>query len=164
MILKETPLASTESDYIKWDPKFEIGIPVIDEQHKKLVELCNNSYQALIKQRTSGSTWEQSLSGTLHECVEYVQTHFKDEEKLMAACGYPGFQEHKKVHESFIKKIIETSHSFQGAGAGNSAFKFVKFLYDWILSHIAHEDKLYVKSVLEYYRQKKMQGSNQQSS
>lgn len=25
-----------------------------------------------------------------------------------------------------------------------------RFLYEWILSHIAHDDKLFVRSVLEY--------------
>lgn len=163
MKAREIPIAA-DSDYIKWDPKFEIGIPVIDEQHKKLVELCNTSYQALIKQGTTGTTWEQSISGTLRECVDYVQTHFKNEETLMRACEYPGFPEHKKVHDSFIKKVIETSRSFQGASGSTAAFKFVKFLYDWILSHIAHEDKLYVKSVLEYYRQRKNSAQQQKQS
>lgn len=32
----------------------------------------------------------------------------------------------------------------------SDAIKFCKFLYDWVLSHIAHEDKLYVKKVVEY--------------
>ncbi|MDE5898813.1 MAG: bacteriohemerythrin [Treponemataceae bacterium] len=146
-----------DGDYIKWDPKFEIGIPVIDEQHKKLVELCNASYQALIQGSAENSSWERSLSGALRECVEYVQTHFKNEETLMKACGYSGFPEHKRMHDSFIKKILEASGTFGAANAA-TAFKFVKFLYDWILSHIAHEDKLYVQSVLEFYRQRKNSG------
>lgn len=148
----------SDGDYIKWDSKFEIGIPVIDEQHKKLVHLCNSFYQALLKQEKGGAAWEQTLSGTLRECVDYVQTHFKNEEMLMEVCGYPQFAEHKRIHDVFIKKVIETSHSFQDENTIAAAFKFVKFLYDWILSHIAHEDKLYVKSVLEYYRQRKMAG------
>lgn len=160
MNAKDIPV-TTESDFIKWDPKFEIGIPVIDEQHKKLVQLCNASHQALLRQEAGGREWEKSISDALRECVEYVQTHFKDEEKLMKACGYSRFAEHKAVHDSFIKKVIETSYSLNGVNgtaAGTAGFQFVKFLYDWILSHIAHEDKLYVKSVLDYYRQRKSSG------
>lgn len=142
-------------DYICWDPKFEIGIPVIDEQHKKLVELCNRFYLELLQYKSEGTpTWDYALKKALRECVEYVQTHFKNEETLMTACGYPNFAEHKKMHDMFIKKILETTDGFETATIG-VAFKFVKFLYDWILSHIAHEDKLYVKYVLDYYRKMK---------
>lgn len=142
-------------DYIRWDPKFEIGIPVIDEQHKKLVELCNRFYQELLQNKAEGNPpWDQSLRSALHECVDYVKTHFKNEETLMTACSYPNFAEHKKMHDMFIKNILETTNGFQEATIG-VAFKFVKFLYDWILSHIAHEDKLYVKDVLGYYRKMK---------
>ena len=155
MKLKEMPAMEADDNYIKWEPKLEIGIPVIDAQHKKLVELCNSFYQTLTQRNAVGNTaWEQPLTDALRECAEYVQTHFKDEETLMKACNYPAFLEHKKVHDSFIKKIIETSSSFQNATTA-TAFKFVKFLYEWVLSHIAHEDKLYVKYVLDYYKQRK---------
>lgn len=142
-------------DYIRWDPKFEIGIPVIDAQHKTLVELCNRFYQELIQNKAAGNPpWDQSLKSALRECVDYVKTHFKNEETLMTACAYPKFAEHKQMHDMFIKKILETTNDFQEATIG-TAFKFVKFLYDWILSHIAHEDRLYVNCVLDYYRQTK---------
>ena len=29
-----------DKDFIKWDSKFALGIPIIDEQHKHLVEPC----------------------------------------------------------------------------------------------------------------------------
>lgn len=145
-------LGTPNPNYIKWESKFEIGIPVIDEQHKTLVSLCDRLYQELIQNKATGSPmWDESLKAALRECVEYVQTHFKDEEKLMKVSDYPRFIEHKKMHDTFIKKILDTTGDFEDATIG-IAFKFVKFLYDWILSHIAHEDRLYVKCILDYYR------------
>ena len=141
--------------YISWDPKFELGIPVIDSQHKKLVDLCNRLYEDLMKNKDKDG-WQASLSGTLKECVEYVRTHFHDEEVIMRAAEYENFAAHKRAHEYFIHKILNTTHEFDKA-TFSTALQFVRFLYDWILGHIAHEDKLYVKRILEYYRERKNQ-------
>ncbi|MCH5150054.1 MAG: hemerythrin family protein [Spirochaetales bacterium] len=143
--------------YIAWDSKFDLGIPVIDNQHKKLVNLCNNLYEALMKNKTEGdSTWQSSFTATLKECVDYVKTHFHDEEVIMQAAGYANYASHKKSHEDFIYKILETTKEFDKA-TFTTALQFVRFLYDWILRHVAHEDKLYVKRVLEYYRERQSQ-------
>ena len=101
--------------------------------------------------KNSGGGWEQSLIDALQECTDYVQTHFHDEEVLMKAARYEGYAKHKKEHDMFTKKILDVVQNF-GSVSITSALQFVKFLYDWILSHIAHEDKLIAKPVIEYYR------------
>lgn len=156
-IQKENNMISEESGktYIAWDSKFELGIPVIDSQHKKLVDLCNRLYEDLMKNKDKDG-WQMSLSGTLKECVEYVRTHFHDEEVIMRAAEYENFASHKRSHEDFIHKILNTTHEFDKA-TFSTALQFVRFLYDWVLGHIAHEDKLYVKRILEYYRERKNQ-------
>ena len=93
--------------------------------------------------------WQTALAGTLKECVNYVATHFSSEEKLMKLVSYEKFSEHKNKHDEFTKKVLETAKGFNSMDFSD-AIKFCKFLYEWILSHIAHEDKLYVKKVLEY--------------
>lgn len=132
---------------IRWDSKFAIGIPAIDSQHRKLFMLCNSLHSSL-NNKSLGASWEEEFSYTLKECVEYVKVHFKSEEVLMQAAGFAGYKEHKKVHEDFVRKVLEFSQS-EDHSIG-MAFKLVRFLYEWILSHIAHDDKLFVRSVLEY--------------
>ena len=143
-----------DSDFIKWDAKFELGIPVIDEQHKRLVSLCNHLYKEIMKSR-SGDTivWEAPLKSALKEGADYVQNHFHDEEVLMAAAGYENLADHKKEHQAFAKKVLDTVNLFPNI-TFSDALGFVKFLYEWILSHIAHYDKLFVKSVIEYSKQR----------
>lgn len=145
------PIDNNENpDYVKWDPKLELGIPVIDEQHKKLVALCNNLYQGILHTKDSAGSWQESLRGTLKECADYVMVHFRDEEKILQAVGYADFANHKAQHEIYTKKILDTVQNFNTITVSD-AIQFVKFLYDWIMSHIAYTDKLYVKSVQEYY-------------
>ena len=143
-----------DKDLIKWDPKFALGIPIIDEQHKHLVELCNKLYTEVLDNRLkyendNNTQWQNALAGTLKECVNYVATHFSNEEKIMKVVGYEHFSEHKNRHDEFTKKVLETAKGFSSMDFSD-AIKFCKFLYECILSHIAHEDKLYVKKVLEY--------------
>lgn len=148
-------MENNNSDYIKWEPKFEIGIPVIDEQHKKLVSLCNTLYKEIIKSKSEEIIkWETPLKSALKECADYVQKHFHDEELLMAAAGYTDIETHKKAHHEFAKKILDTVNLFPNITYTDS-LKFVRFLYDWVLSHIAHYDKLYVSFVVEYYKSRK---------
>lgn len=143
-----------DKDLIRWDPKFALGIPYIDEQHKHLVELCNKLYTEVLASRLKyendkNAQWQNAMAGTLKECVNYVATHFSNEEKIMKLVGYEQFSEHKNRHDEFTKKVLETAKGFESMDFSD-AIKFCKFLYEWILSHIAHEDKLYVKKVLEY--------------
>ena len=136
---------------IRWESKYEIGIPVVDSQHKKLFMLCNN-LQIALNNKSLGAEWENEFIYTLKECVEYVKVHFKSEETLMIASGFSGYKEHKKVHDAFIRKVLEFSH--EENYSINTAFKLLHFLYDWIISHIAYDDKLFVGSVLEYNKRR----------
>ncbi|MGP1588122.1 MAG: bacteriohemerythrin [Treponemataceae bacterium] len=137
------------SSYIKWDPKFEIGIQIIDEQHKMLVHLCSELYNAIMANGNGNENWQKSLSSTLKTCVNYVQVHFSTEERLMKASGYKNFEEHKKQHEEFTRKVLQTASTYEQWHI-NDAFNFVRFLYDWILSHVALSDKHYKNCIIEY--------------
>ena len=53
-----------------------------------------------------------------------------------------------EILETSVDALLKTFHqtTFQ------DAIEFVKFLYDWILHHIAVSDKQYVSAVLEFCR------------
>ena len=138
-------------DFIRWEKKFELGIPNIDAQHQQLVNLCNDLYQAVIrnKYRATIPGWHEALSDALRDTVEYVKLHFSDEEKLMATVGYAELPQHKVKHRKFTAKVTETLKTFNQAEF-QDAMDFVKFLYDWILEHIAISDKAFVPTVLEF--------------
>ena len=130
-------------DYVKWDDKFSIGIPGIDAQHKRLIELCNETYKKLMQGGSSPSSgaWKTPVKDALAECVDYAIIHFGTEEKLMSEIKYPDLPRHKKEHDNFTRKVQKDFAGFDEMTFTN-ALQFVKFLYDWILSHVAHEDKL----------------------
>ena len=153
-IMEYKPNTNNNKNLIVWDSKFEIGIPVIDAQHKMLVNLCNNLYKA-VSAAGKEATLErkETVKGALRECADYVQKHFSDEEKLMQLCNYEDFANHKAQHYQFTKKVLEKIQDFENETYASS-LEFVKFLYDWILSHIAYTDTLYVNDLKKYMLEK----------
>ena len=142
--------AADSKTYIKWDPKFKIGIPVIDEQHEHLVKLCNDFYQSLLQNKDSDS-YRKLIKETLEKCLNYAATHFKEEERLMQASKFSGYKQHKAAHDEFAAQCMITSSEIDSLTV-SEAIKFAHFLYDWINTHIAHEDRLYIPTLVEYLK------------
>ncbi len=80
LAMKGASLSRVETetqDIIRWGPAFEIGIRMIDEQHRRLVEMVNEFYRSLRKGTSSAD-----LRALLDGLIEYTTTHFKTEEEL----------------------------------------------------------------------------------
>jgi len=140
-----------DENFIVWNPKFETNILTVDNEHKRLVELCNAFYKSILQNQTK-ENWKETLSTTLRECAAYANYHFANEERLMKAANFQGYAHHKAEHEAFIEKVSETLKDFDKLTITDS-INFAKFLYQWILSHIAHEDKLYIPKLIEYLKE-----------
>ncbi|MDR2071096.1 MAG: bacteriohemerythrin [Treponema sp.] len=130
---------------IEWDARYSMNIQFIDDQHKELLNLTNTLYKGcLVGDETARSYFMETIRGT----VDYVKYHFSAEEKMLDNIRYPEFANHKKEHESFVKKILEDVEKFQG-GKKFVPNEFVRYLKDWILTHIAIEDKKYSDYILD---------------
>lgn len=145
-------IVENTSDWIKWEKKFELGIPVIDNHHKHLVELCNTLHKDLLMQNNNikkDVPWQITLSGILRELADYTKYHFDFEEKYMQMANFSKYTEHKKRHKEFVDKVADILKTFDKASIKTS-FEIANFLRDWILSHVAYEDTLYVSAISSY--------------
>lgn len=139
---------------MEWTSRYEIGIPIIDEQHKTLVSLCQRLHDSTLTTDRNGQ--KKHMVTALKECVDYVATHFATEEKLMRESGYEGFVVHKARHDEFTREVLSTAKELE-ANRFTGARKFVMFLRDWILSHISYEDRLFAPAVSTYLAIQKSQ-------
>ncbi|MFC2330734.1 MAG: bacteriohemerythrin [Treponema sp.] len=123
--------------FIEWDSKYDVGIEAVDKQHRHLVDLMNDLYDACL-----GEKWEldQKFKDVMKELVDYVMVHFKDEEKIMEAIKYPNLKEHKQTHEGFIKEMLSSVSAYTN-GKQLVPNSFVRFLRDWLFNHILIDDK-----------------------
>ncbi|MDR2767856.1 MAG: bacteriohemerythrin [Treponema sp.] len=146
----------SNEEFVIWDERYSVGIPLIDEQHKELIKLTNNLYKACLNgSEAARGHFREAVRGTVY----YVKYHFAAEEYLLKKAKYPDFTRHKKEHESFVMKILEDVRNFKD-GKQFVPNVFVRYLKDWILAHIAVEDKKYADYILGLKRQNEMKQRN----
>jgi hemerythrin-like metal-binding protein len=85
---------------VQWPEKFSVGMRELDQQHQQLIKLLN----LLISTQGTTNTHSETVSDTLMAMTRYAQAHFKAEESLMEAYGFPGLEEQKNSIVIFAKK------------------------------------------------------------
>ncbi|MDR3115755.1 MAG: bacteriohemerythrin [Treponema sp.] len=139
--------------FVAWEDRYSVGIPSIDEQHKELLVLTNKLYDAC---RDGEEKARAYFKEVIRGAVDYVQFHFTSEERIMERINFPELATHKVQHTSFVKQVLEEVKSFE-SGKSFVPNNFVRFLRDWILTHIALSDIKYA----EYLQALKKQGALQ---
>ncbi|MDR2718017.1 MAG: bacteriohemerythrin [Treponema sp.] len=132
-------------DVVAWSEKYATGIALIDQQHRELVNLTNHLFLACL---TGREAIKAIFKDTMHRMVDYVRFHFSTELEMLKRINYPGYDEHKKEHETLVKKILEASNDYD-SGKTFTPNSFVRTLKDWVFGHIALTDKHYAAYVAD---------------
>ena len=122
--------------FFDWHPELETGFPEVDEQHRSLVGLVNEFYDAL----HTGQAKEM-VGEVLSRLAEYVGYHFACEEKLMMEHSYPGYPYHKREHIVLTSEVVKLLNEFHKSDQAIS-IKVGFFLRDWLTNHILKTDKM----------------------
>lgn len=125
-------------DAFVWDQNFVTGLPQVDEQHHKLVDLFNELNSALF---SSSTNTEAVLSDTFARIVDYTRYHFRDEESLMQAEGVSSrhIHLHRVAHEQFVEQLQSMwAHRHAMSEPGEI---LVDFLTSWLSLHILGVDQ-----------------------
>ncbi len=130
-----------------WDDSLNMGIGVIDRHHQKIVEYVNLLYQAHV----AGE--HNRVDRLMLELADFTALHFSFEEDLIDESGYPIADAHKKVHQTFIKRI-RTLHRMHMAGK-NIVPQLLSDFRVWLTNHIRLDDKDYQPFVLRYLKRKR---------
>ena len=117
----------------------ELGIEVIDAQHRRFYELLGK----VVVARTAG-LGERAVLEVLDDMVTYVDEHFAAEEGYMREFGYAGLEAHRALHAGFVRKIMEVSREAR-RGVDNLDDALLTYLGNWFTAHIRHEDPKYAE-------------------
>lgn len=126
-------------EFVEWNDKYNVNIEIIDRQHRELLSLTNELFNACTQGRDEANEF---FKNAIRKSVEYVKTHFRTEQDLMIKYKYPQYKTHRQEHEIFIKKILEYVERYEK----KKQFvpnHYVRFLREWLLKHIAVSDKQY---------------------
>lgn len=129
---------------LKWDEELSTGIPQMDEQHRKLIDMLNHFYEAVERGQR-----DQAIETLLQQAEEYTLYHFNSEEALMREMDYPEFEPHQKAHQNLINEV-RSAKERRGRGDEKAVRELAAFLLSWLYTHIAKTDHKYG----EFYRTK----------
>ncbi len=122
---------------IEWYDNYNVGVSIIDEQHKKLIDIINKATTA---KRHNNSPEE--ISEILYDMTIYAQEHFKTEEAYMRKFEYPEYESHKYEHIDFYIKTLVFGNR-ESKGDNQITDDILEYLQQWLVGHIQITDKKY---------------------
>jgi hemerythrin len=123
---------------IRWSDKYSVGVKKLDEQHKQIIGMLNR----LVSTPEAKDARSETITDILTTMTRYALEHFKTEEKLMKAHGYPDLEEHREEHVAYRRKAIDFSTA-SSLGVESVPQILLTFLFEWWTHHILIEDMKY---------------------
>ncbi len=126
---------------IDWSDVLSTGIDKMDEEHKELFKRINALLVALLAGDESAD-----LHGIVKFISEYVDYHFRDEERLLVAEGYPKYDPHRALHAAYEKEFADIGRELAETGFTPALLiRIQDKVVNWLLEHIARVDTEYGK-------------------
>ena len=141
----------TEQDFVVWEDRFSVDIPIIDNQHKRLITMTNDLHKACLL----SDSVEEQFRKTVRDAVYYVKYHFTTEEEIMVKTAYPGYLDHKRIHTEFAQEVLKNALYFDERKK-YAPHQFVRFLRNWVLSHVALVDSCMGEYLVGLQRMRKL--------
>ncbi|MFA6136859.1 MAG: bacteriohemerythrin [Sulfurimonas sp.] len=120
---------------IEWNDGLSVGVEVLDNDHKKLLDIINQLSEAI-----DANASENVLENIFKELEEYALIHFAQEESYIKQCSQNALSGHKEQHDDFISKIPQLKAKFLSTNDYIAAQDTTIYLIDWLLNHIITED------------------------
>lgn len=124
--------------FIEWSDKLSINVADVDNQHKKLIAMINELFDAMKTGKTN-----DVIRPILEGMVSYAKDHFAYEERFFSQYGYPSTAEHVAEHKKFIDQLNQFIRDFK-EGKLTLSLDLLNFLKSWLSGHILGTDKKYV--------------------
>ena len=129
---------------IKWKPQYDLGIPVVDEQHRGIVATINSLHFGI--QHKQG---EKILRPAINMVSEYTRIHFETEENFFLSCNFPLLEKHQEMHNELRLKL---SNIGEKSLNDKNPLEFLNFLKEWFVDHICEKDRLFKEFLLDMTR------------
>lgn len=128
-----------DPEHYKWKDEYTTNIGVIDEQHKKFLDIINE-----LKDIINNKTCKDRVSNVFFQIAYLIDHFFVKEEIYFKDCEYPNFEQHKIAHNHFIDRIIQFQKDVEN-NKENLCLDIYNYLENWFDEHILKYDKKAVK-------------------
>ena len=121
--------------FIVWKPEYDLGIPIIDEQHRGIVTIINSLHFEMQFAYT-----RDILTSIVDMMNDYTHIHFRLEESFLEKIDFPNANKHRDLHRDLTSKLSAAGRKSLIDGDPHA---FMDFLKSWWINHICHEDLIY---------------------
>jgi len=122
---------------IPWDARYEVGIAVIDGQHREMVEIANRLLDGLRAGRD-----RDELVEALRALVRATEHNVATEERLMQEHGLAPAH-HAEEHRRLVESIRQFDLRLDAEGIAEST----RWLSEWLLDHIDEDDRPFAEQL-----------------
>ena len=139
----------------QWSKDYEIGFPIIDQQHQQMFALVKQ-LEVLRGQEADSATLKPILQTLLNDTI----AHFTLEENLMQQHGYPFYDQHKQIHDRLtqkISKILDYLEANEDKTFVNNELS--RFLHQWLVHHIQGQDR----KMIQFFRDRNIVDAQKQT-
>ncbi len=126
-----------QTDFLQWNDALSVDITEIDSQHKKLISMINDLNRAVAEGKA-----REAVTQVLDGLAEYTVSHFGTEEKYFKQFNFPEYEAHKKIHDTFVAKVVDARTALV-SGKAMINRDIMIFLKEWLVEHIMKTDHRY---------------------
>jgi hemerythrin len=119
---------------IEWKDEFSVGVPDVDHEHRELIGLINELYDA-----TKDENSNYTVMDFLGEIYAHVSAHFALEEKIMRERRYDHYAGHKADHENLLDELRDIMDAYE-EDAYFSDDEFTEAVGSWFTDHFSTKD------------------------
>lgn len=125
-------------DSFLWGPSYETGLPAVDSQHRRLVQMLNGLSQELV---IADRNCEQHVEELLQNLISYTQYHFTTEDELMTRWGVDlrHVTPHRLEHQRFCEDVLFMTRQ-KVVRDDRKSKSLLEFLIHWLAYHILGSD------------------------
>jgi len=124
--------------FIVWKPEYDLGIPIIDEQHRGIVTIINSLHYG-----AQSNYIKNIISPTIGMLRSYADIHFQTEEHFLLTIDYPDAANHRLLHREYTSRLAGIERE---SSVDKDPLRLMGFLKKWWLGHICEEDTLFKSS------------------
>lgn len=119
-----------------WREAYETGHPLIDAEHRQLIDLANEAFDASFGMEKDASALEAALGRLL----SHAEMHFAHEEKLLAEHGFKNFSSHQAAHQALLARARAIQADIEAGTTSTGAL--IEFLANKVVAqHLSGADK-----------------------
>ncbi len=125
--------------FYRWIDTMSVQSEEIDQQHKQLIEILNELYQAFVDKEH-----KEKIGTIINRLEEYTKYHFGTEEKYFDLFGFYDKENHIKEHQEFREKVEEFIQKYRKQSEALT-YNVMVYLRNWLNNHIMGTDRKYIE-------------------